>query len=114
MSKKEKDTERIERTYMPMTETAFYILWFLQEADHGYSISQKTSEISGGQVTISPGTMYGSLSKMEKDGLIAFVRQEGKRKIYRNTELGNQILQKEIARIERLYRNSKGEKYVEV
>lgn len=99
---------RVERTYIPMTETAFYILWFLQEDDHGYSISQKTSQISGGEVTISPGTMYGSLSKMEKDGLIEFVGQEGKRKLYHNTDLGQLILQKEIRRIERLYKNSQG------
>lgn len=103
--------ERIRRTYVPMTETAFYILWCLQQPDHGYSISQKTAELTGGQVVISPGTMYGSLSKMEKDGLIHFVRQDGKRKIYENTQLGREVLGLEIQRIERLYRNSKGEPY---
>lgn len=99
---------RIRKAYFPMTETAFYILWFLQEPDHGYSVSQKTAEISGGEVHISPGTMYGSLSKMEKDGLIRFVSQEGKRKIYQNTPLGNEVLTHEIKRIERLYQNSRG------
>lgn len=103
--------DRIRRTYVPMTETAFYILWCLQQPDHGYSISQKTAELTGGQVVISPGTMYGSLSKMEKDGLIRFVRQDGKRKIYENTQLGREVLGLEIQRIERLYRNSKGEPY---
>lgn len=101
-------SSRLERTYCPMSETAFYILWFLQKENHGYSISQQTEQLSGGQVTISPGTMYGSLSKMETDGLIEFVRQEGKRKLYRNTALGNEILQREIRRIERLYLNSRG------
>jgi len=48
--------------------------------------------------------MYGSLSKMEKDGLIRFVREEEKRKIYEITDLGREVLQTEIARIERLYR----------
>ena len=51
--------------------------------------------------------MYGSLSKMEKDGLIRFVREEEKRKIYCITELGTEILQLELKRIERLYRNAK-------
>ena len=49
-----------------------------------------------------------SLSKMEKDGLIRFIREEEKRKIYHITELGKIFLQKEISRIERLYQNSKG------
>ena len=53
----------------------------------------------------SPGTMYGSLSKMEKDGLICFIREEEKRKIYRITELGRQVLELEMKRIERLYRD---------
>jgi len=32
--------------------------------------------MTGVEVTISPGTMYGTLSKMEKDGLIRFIREE--------------------------------------
>lgn len=41
---------------------------------HGYSIGQKVGELTDGEIKISPGTMYGNLSKMEKDGLIQFVR----------------------------------------
>ena len=49
--------------------------------------------------------MYGSLSKMEKDGLIRFVREEEKRKIYAIAPLGEEVLGLEMHRIERLYRN---------
>ena len=94
---------------MPMTETGFYILFCLQKERHGYSITQKVKELTEGQLSISPGTMYGTLAKMEKDGLITFVREEEKRKLYSITELGKQILELEIQRIERLYRNSKEE-----
>ena len=94
---------------MPMTETGFYILFCLQKERHGYSITQKVKELTEGQLSISPGTMYGTLAKMEKDGLIAFVREEEKRKLYSIKELGRQILELEIQRIERLYRNSKEE-----
>ena len=55
--------------------------------------------------------MYGTLSKMEKDGLIVFDREEEKRRLYRITELGEEVLDCEIRRIERLYRNSRGETY---
>jgi DNA-binding PadR family transcriptional regulator len=41
---------------------------------------------------------------MEKDGLIQFVKEEEKRKIYRITELGNEVLELELKRIRRLYR----------
>ena len=46
---------------------------------------------------------------MEKDGLIRFVREEDKRKLYVITELGWEVLNIELHRIERLYQNSKGE-----
>ena len=102
-------TEKLRRVYVPMTETGFYILFCLQKERHGYSITQKVKELTEGQLSISPGTMYGTLAKMEKDGLIAFVREEEKRKLYSITELGRQILELENQRIERLYRNSKEE-----
>ena len=101
--------EKIKRVYIPMTETGFYILYCLQEERHGYSIGQKIRKMTGGEIILSPGTMYGSLSKMEKDGLIRFIREEEKRKIYIITDLGQEILNIELRRIERLYRNSKGE-----
>lgn len=103
--------EKLKRVYIPMTETAFYILYNLQTERHGYDITQRTKEMTSGQVVISPGTMYGTLSKMEKDGLISFVREEEKRKLYLITNLGREILRIELARIERLYKNSKGEDY---
>ena len=81
---------RIERVYVPMTETGW---------------------MTNGELAIGAGTMYGTLSKMEKDGLIVFDREEEKRRLYRITELGEEVLERELRRIERLYRNSRGEKY---
>ena len=101
--------DRIKRIYVPMTESGFYILYCLQSPQHGYGISQQVRKLTGGEVTISAGTMYGTLSKMEADGLICFCREEEKRKLYQATELGREILETEIRRIERLYKNSKGE-----
>lgn len=95
----------IKKVYVPMTETGFYILMCLCEEMHGYSIVQKVEKLTDGEIIISPGTMYGSLSKMEKDGLIRFVREENKRKIYIITDLGRQVLELEIKRIKRMHRN---------
>ena len=86
----------IKKVYVPMTETSFYILLCLRTPNHGYGI----------EVVLGPGTMYGSLSKMEKDGLIHFIREEDKRKIYEITELGTEVLELELKRIRRLYRNA--------
>lgn len=93
----------IRKVYVPMTETGFYILLCLQQEMHGYGIVQKVSELTNGEIVLSPGTMYGSLGKMEKDGLIRFVKEEDKRKTYIITELGRAVLELEIKRIRRLY-----------
>lgn len=95
----------IKKVYMPMTETAFYILLCLQEPNHGYGIVQRVEKMTDGEIRLTPGTMYGSLSKMEKDGVIQFIREEDKRKIYQITELGTEVLQIELRRIRRLYKN---------
>lgn len=98
--------KKLEKIYVPMTETGFYILFCLRTPQHGYGITQKVKQITNDEVIISAGTMYGTLSKMEKDGLISFVSEEEKRKLYQITDLGNEILDLEIKRIERLYNNS--------
>jgi DNA-binding PadR family transcriptional regulator len=91
------------KVYVPMTESAFYILFCLRSENHGYGIVQSVDRLSGGELRLAPGTMYGSLSKMEKDGVIRFVREEDKRKIYLITELGREVLELELKRIRRLY-----------
>ena len=100
--------DKLRRIYVPMTESGFYILYCLRQPQHGYGISQQVRQMTDGEVVIGAGTMYGSLSKMEKDGLIAFVAEEDKRRLYQITALGEEILDTELRRIERLYKNSKG------
>ena len=97
----------IRKVYVPMTETAFYILLCLQTPNHGYGVVQRVEEMTGGEIRLAPGTMYGSLSKMERDGLIRFVREEDKRKIYESTHTGGEVLQLQLKRIESLYKNAK-------
>lgn len=96
--------KHIKKVYVPMTETAFFILFCLRKPNHGYGIVQMVEKITEGDVKLTPGTMYGSLSKMEKDNVIRFVREEDKRKIYQITDLGVEVLQTELKRIERLYK----------
>lgn len=101
--------QHIKKVYVPMTETAFYILLSLRKANHGYGVVQMVEKMTDGAIRLAPGTMYGSLSKMEKDKVIRFLREEDKRKIYEITELGAELLEIEMQRIERLYRIAKGE-----
>lgn len=92
----------IRKVYVPMTETGFYILLCLRREAHGYGIVQQVEALTRGELRLSPGTLYGTLSKMEKDGLIRFLREEDKRKLYHITPLGEEVLQLELQRIRRL------------
>ncbi len=96
--------KHIERVYVPMTESAFYILFSLQVERHGYGIGQRIQELTEGKLVIGAGTMYGTLGKMEKDGLIVFTKEMDKRKYYRITELGREVLELEKNRICHLYK----------
>ena len=101
--------KHIKKVYVPMTETAFLILFCLRKPNHGYGIIQLVEKMTDGAIRLTPGTMYGSLSKMENDGVIRFLREEDKRKIYQITDLGLEVLEIELKRIERLYRITKEE-----
>ena len=94
------------KVYVPMTETGFYILFCLQKPNHGYGIVQMVEKLTDGEIRLAPGTMYGSLSKMERDDLIQFINEKEKRKIYTITELGLEVLRLELKRIKRLYHTS--------
>ena len=100
--------ESVIKAYVPMSETAYYILLSLTKPKHGYGVMQHVEALTNGRITLGAGTLYGSISKMEKDGVIRFVSEENKRRIYEVAPLGREVLQAEITRISELYLNAKG------
>ena len=54
----------------PMTEATYYILLALMKPGHGYGMMQRIKELSGGRIEMGPGTLYGVLTRMNKEGLI--------------------------------------------
>lgn len=88
--------------YLPMTETAYCILLSLREARHGYGIMQYMEETTKGRIKIGPGTMYGTLSKLENEQLIIQEREEDRKKIYKLSEKGQAVLELEIKRLQEL------------
>ena len=95
----------------PMSESYYYILLCLAKgANHGYGIMQMTQTLSGGDVTIGSGTMYGATGNMMKKGWIQEVSSDEpgleRRRLYRLTEAGRQTLRAEIARLRRMLENA--------
>ncbi len=100
--------EQLKKTYMPMTESAYYILLSLIEPRHGYGIILYVKDITAGRISLGAGTIYGTLTKFEKDRLIETAGEEDRRKLYKLTEDGVWLLEQELKRIDELYRNGHG------
>ncbi len=78
---------------LPLTETVYYVLLALTEPAHGYAIMQKVEELSGGQVRLAAGTMYGAIENLLKKKLITSLHSDDpRRKIYVISDLGKKIL----------------------
>ncbi len=89
-------------TQGPMTEAAYYILLALTKPGHGYGMMQRIKELSGGRMAMGPGTLYGVLTRMNKDGWIELTETDGRRKNYAITDKGRQALQIEYDRLKLL------------
>lgn len=99
--------------YLPLTHTTYFILISLIKPLHGYGIMQNVEEMSKGEVKLGPGTLYGALSKLEKQGVIVKMDEldEERRKHYILTELGKEVVKLEFQRLQNQVEASK--KYIE-
>ncbi len=91
--------------HKPLTETSYYILLALAQPGHGYYVMQKVEELSGGSVRIAAGTMYGALENLLQNGWLEQLPSADKRrKLYKTTALGNQVLQQDTQRMKKMLR----------
>ena len=85
-----------------LTEPMYYILLALTEECCGVDIMERVKKISGGRVTVGPGTLYAMLAKFEEKDIIRLTASEGRRKSYIITETGKEELKKEYERLKRM------------
>jgi DNA-binding PadR family transcriptional regulator len=94
-------------SFLPLTPAVFQILLALADGEkHGYAIMQEAEAISGGTVAMGPGTLYGSIKRMLAAGLIAESDErpdpeldDQRRRYYRLTGLGGQVVEAEAQRL---------------
>ncbi|KAB1642580.1 PadR family transcriptional regulator [Gulosibacter chungangensis] len=88
---------------LPLTETTYYVLLALLQPAHGYLIMSRVEEASLGQVRMAPGTLYGALDNLLKQGLIERAPSEdARRKVYRITKSGFEALSADTQRMAHL------------
>ena len=88
-----------------MTEAMYYILLSLLRPGYGYGMMQRIRELSRGRLVMGPGTLYGVLTRMKKDGLIRLAGEEDRRKNYEITDAGREALRLEYERLKQLVRD---------
>ncbi|XVU23407.1 PadR family transcriptional regulator [Actinoplanes sp. CA-054009] len=90
----------------PLREPTFLILTALAgEPLHGYGLIIEVGRLSGGRVTLRPGTLYGALDRLVDAGLVEVDHEEvvdsRLRRYYRLSEQGGQTLVEETDRMRR-------------
>jgi len=90
---------------LPLTPAVYHILLALYDgAKHGYAISQEVEAVTNGSIKMGSGTLYGSIKRMLRDGLIEEVLDlaDGERRYYRLTQFGRDVTNAESQRLAHL------------
>jgi DNA-binding PadR family transcriptional regulator len=106
MAKQRSDLEKL----LPLTPSVFHILLALSDGDlHGYGIMQEVAEHTAGQIRLGPGTLYGAIKRLLSTGLIVEANErpdpeldDERRRYYRLTDFGQQVLKAEVQRMSRM------------
>lgn len=101
------DPSRDAAALLPLSEAVFQVLLALADEDrHGYGIMREVEARTGGRVRLGPGTLYGAIKRLRRQGLVAEVgAEEGddeRRRYYRLTPFGRKVASSEARRLERL------------
>ena len=92
---------------LPLPPATFHILVALADDDrHGYAVIKDVAARTSGTLTLSAGTLYRSIDRMARQGLIREVSarpardmDDERRRYYRITPLGREVVRAEARRL---------------
>ena len=85
--------------FQTLTEQMFYILLCLRQECCGTDIMAQVSAMTGGRVSVGPGTLYNLLESFLTAGMIRETKVEGRKRSYLITETGKTALEEEYRRL---------------
>jgi DNA-binding PadR family transcriptional regulator len=100
-------TNRIDpEKLLPLTPAVFYVLLALAGGErHGYAIMQEVAESTEGRISMGPGTLYGTIKRLLEARLIEESDErpdprldDERRRYYRLTGVGEQVVKAEARR----------------
>ena len=95
----------MKKTQVPLTPAVFHILLALADGPlHGYGIMQAVETSASSEPSMGPGTIYGSLQRMEEAGLVKELaaRTDDRRRVFVLQPAGRRALALEAERLARL------------
>src|ERR1700738_845535 len=93
--------------FLPLKPHWFHVLLSLaNQEQHGYGIMQDVLDRTGGKVRLWPATLYGTLKRLTDEDLIEESGErptaeldDARRRYYRLTKLGRNVLNAECGRL---------------
>jgi DNA-binding PadR family transcriptional regulator len=95
----------MKKPQVPLTPAVFHILLALADGPlHGYGIMQAVERSASDEPAMGPGTIYGSLQRMEEAGLVKeqAARTDDRRRVFALQPAGRRALALEAERLSRL------------
>ena len=116
MAKPKTDPESL----LPLTPAVFHVLLALAGGErHGYAIMQEVAESTDGQIKMGPGTLYGTVKRLLKAQLIEESDErpdphldDDRRRYYRLTGVGEQVVKAEARRYAEIVEIARGKKLI--
>jgi len=100
---------------LPLPAAHLHILVALVDNEkHGYAVMREVERMTGGEITMGPGTLYGAIKRMLGTGLVVETDErpdpavdDERRRYYQTTGFGARVLSAEMARLERLVQTAR-------
>ena len=106
--------------FLPLTPAVFHVLLALSGGErHGYAIMQEVAESTEGQIKMGPGTLYGTIKRLLEAQLIEESDErpdpqldDERRRYYRLTGVGEQVVRAEALRYADIVAIARGKKLI--
>lgn len=111
-----KTPDRDPNDLLPLTPAMFHVLVALASGElHGYAVIKDVAERTAGNVQLGTSTLYGIVKRLLADGLAveskrrpAADEDDERRRYYRLTPFGRDVVNAEIRRLEATLQAAKG------
>ncbi len=107
-------------SHLPLTPAVFHVLLALADGErHGYAIMQEVAASTDGRIKMGPGTLYGTLKRLLESRLIEEsdtrpdpALDDERRRYYKLTGLGEQVVRAEARRYEAIVARARGKRLI--